>query len=76
MGSFKKIIRNIITEAGIKNERQEMGIITAINIIANKNNPITVITDTNIIKNVIYASKKEGLNDLGQEPYTDIVFTL
>lgn len=73
MGSFRKLIKNIITEGGLKSERQEKGIVDAINTLASKNNPITIMTDNESIKNVTHATKKEGLNELGQEPYTDII---
>ena len=66
----------LLIEGGATAERQEMGIIDAIKSIASPKSPITVITSGASIKNVIDAGKKHGLNDLGQEPYTDVVLTL
>jgi hypothetical protein len=68
MVTFKKYL---LTEAGLKPERQERSFIEIINSSA-KDGPIAV----NDIKNVTSAHKMEGTNLLGTEPYTDVVLTL
>jgi hypothetical protein len=59
MVSFKEFL----IEGGAGAERQERGVIDAINRYARKG-PISV----NQIKNVTSAEKMEGINELGTEP--------
>lgn len=67
MVSFKEFL----IEGGVGAERQERGVIDAINRYAKKG-PISV----NQIKNVSSAEKMEGINELGTEPYTDVILTI
>ena len=68
MINFRKYL---LTEGGLRPERQERSFIDIINRSA-KNGPITI----NNIKNVIMANKMEESNLLGTEPYTDVILTL
>ena len=62
--------------AGKVPERQEQGVIKAINaaVKANKKRPITVVTNGESIDNVIEAKKYMGRQASGSEPYIDVVF--
>lgn len=65
--------------AGASAERQERGLIAAINsaVKANKNNPVTLLSfDGTKILNVTGAKKFTGRQASGSEPYTDIVITI
>lgn len=76
---MESMLRNylqLILEGGIFAERQERGVIESINKIASHRSPITVVTSGESISNVVHASKRTKLNDLGKEPYADIIFTL
>lgn len=71
---LREIVKELlIIEAGTAAERQERGVIEAINMYASKKNPVTVSTQGATIRGVIQASKFPGLSKLGKEPYTDIV---
>jgi len=63
--------------AGIKAERQEKAVLSAINeaVARNKKNPITVIAGKTKFYGVISAEKYYGRQTTGSEPYTDIVIT-
>jgi hypothetical protein len=63
--------------AGVSAERQESGVVDAVNkaIKKNKNNPITVSAGGTTISNVNRAHKYNGRQDSGSEPYTDVVFS-
>ncbi len=63
--------------AGIKAERQEKAVLSAINeaVARNKKNPITVIAGKTKLYGVISAEKYYGRQTTGSEPYTDIVIT-
>lgn len=63
--------------AGTKAERQENGVIRAINeaVKRNKKNPITVVAGKTRFSGVISAEKYSGRQMTGSEPYTDIVIT-
>lgn len=75
--NYEKLLQEaLLLEAGARFERQERGIRNAINKIASKDNPITVVTSNDSIKGVIGAIKVEGLNELGKEPYADMQFLL
>ena len=54
-------------------ERQERGMINAINQHASEENPITVNAGDGQIENVIGAKKMEGCNQFGCEMYTDVI---
>jgi len=62
------------TGAKSDTERQEVGIVEAINgaVATNKQKPITVKTKYDTIKDVISANKVTGMSELGKEPYADI----
>jgi hypothetical protein len=62
--------------AGASAERQEQGVIDAVNkaIKQNKNNPVTVIAGGVKITNVNHARKYPGRQASGSEPYTDVIF--
>lgn len=61
--------------AGASAERQETGVINAVNNAVKKNGkkPITLVAGKTTIKNVIKASKFGGRQLGGSEPYTDVV---
>lgn len=61
--------------AGASSERQENGLIKAINdaVKANKNNPVTVIFDNVTMSGIKKAEKYGGRQAGGSEPYTDVV---
>jgi hypothetical protein len=63
--------------AGTSAERQENGVIRAINeaFKKNKNNPITVVAGKTRFYSVVSAEKYTGRQASGSEPYTDIVIT-
>lgn len=63
--------------AGAAAERQERGVIKAINdaVKKNKNQPITVLAGGTKIDSVIKAAKFPGRQVGGSEPYTDVVLT-
>lgn len=60
--------------AGASSERQENGLIKAINdaVKANKNNPVTVKFENKTINGVTGAEKYPGRQVGGSEPYTDV----
>ena len=64
--------------AGLTPERQERGLIQAINsaVRSNKGNPVTVVAGKTIVTGVIGARKFTGRQAGGSEPYTDIVLEL
>jgi hypothetical protein len=70
-GLLESIKTVVLSEGGESSERQEYGIIDAINK-SSKGKPITV----NGIKDVLKAEKMTGTNKLGTEPYTDVILTL
>jgi hypothetical protein len=61
--------------AGQSAERQEAGLIKAINdaVSKNKNNPVTVIAGKIMLEGVIGAEKFSGRQAGGSEPYTDVI---
>jgi hypothetical protein len=61
--------------AGQSAERQEAGLIKAINnaVSKNKNNPVTVIAGKIILEGVVGAEKFSGRQAGGSEPYTDVI---
>lgn len=61
--------------AGLSAERQERGVVKAINdaIKKNKNKPITIVAGSTKISNVSGAKKYSGRQESGSEPYTDVV---
>lgn len=61
--------------AGASAERQERGVVDAINnaVKTNKKNPVTVVAGKTKITGVIGASKFSGRQVSGSEPYTDVV---
>lgn len=61
--------------AGSKAERQETGLVKAVNdaVKLNKNKPITVTAGGTVIRNVTSAAKYTGRQESGSEPYTDVV---
>tara|TARA_B100002019_G_C21226390_1_gene577592 strand:- start:258 stop:1019 length:762 start_codon:yes stop_codon:yes gene_type:complete len=67
--SLKKAMLN---EAGAASERQERGLIDAINAVASPDSPVEVRSGDAILKNVVGAGKREGMSALGKEPYTDV----
>ena len=76
----KKELDNLILEmaapADVKaavSERQERGLIKAINDSASKQNPITVKAGPSTIPEVVSSYKVSGCNKFGSEMYTDIV---
>ena len=60
--------------AGADQERQERGLVNAVNRAVKKNggNPITVMTQVGTLRNIVKATKIEGRNPQGNEPYTDV----
>jgi hypothetical protein len=64
--------------AGISAERQEKGVVDAINkaIKQNDKNPITIVAGKTTITGVIQAEKFRGRQASGSEPYTDVVLYL
>ena len=64
--------------AGVSAERQETGVVDAINkaIKANDKNPITIVAGKITIIDVIEAEKFRGRQISGSEPYTDVVLYL
>tara|TARA_R110000796_G_scaffold252094_1_gene385119 strand:+ start:1417 stop:2181 length:765 start_codon:yes stop_codon:yes gene_type:complete len=70
------IRRVLLNEAGEKSERQETGLVNAINAIASPEKPVTLVTARATINDVVNAEKVGGLSKLGKEPYTDIALTL
>jgi len=61
--------------AGATAERQESGVVRAINSAfrKNQNNPITLVAGTTRVTGVIKAEKFTGRQTSGSEPYTDVV---
>lgn len=61
--------------AGASAERQETGVVDAINkaFIKNKKNPITLMAGKTKITGVVKAEKYTGRQTSGSEPYTDVV---
>ena len=61
--------------AGASSERQENGLIKAINdaVRANKNNAVTVVFENLVLSGVTKAEKFGGRQAGGSEPYTDVV---
>lgn len=70
--------RSFLSEAGDNAERQEQGFVDSINSAVNRNGgkPVTLITTTSTIKNVIGAVKYNGRSASGAEPYTDVTIKL
>ena len=68
----KYSLKKVLLEAGASSERQERGLIDAINAVASQENPIEVRSAGPVLKNVIGAGKREGMSALGKEPYTDV----
>lgn len=66
----------LFIEGGATAERQEKGIIDAVNKIASIKNPITVMSSGSSIDGVIGANKMSNLSALGKEAYTDVQFIL
>jgi hypothetical protein len=64
--------------AGIQSERQEKGLVDAINkaVKENQNNPVTLIAGKETIEGVTGAEKFSGRQLGGAEPYTDVVIYL
>ena len=64
--------------AGTQFERQELGLIAAVNSgYGTNNSPFTLIGSNSIrIANCISAEKFEGRSKAGTEPYTDVVINL
>jgi hypothetical protein len=64
--------------AGASAERQETGVVDAINnaVKSNKKNPITVMAGKTKLVGVISANKFTGRQEGGSEPYTDVVINL
>lgn len=64
--------------AGASAERQENAFIRAINktVKKNKNNPITVQAGSTKISGVVSASKYNGRQESGSEPYTDVILKI
>ena len=71
-GQLRKYVRQILVEAGMAAERQEYGLIDSINALATPQKPVEVKSAGETIPDVIGASKVDGMNDLGKEPYTDV----
>ena len=63
--------------AGASAERQETGVVNAINaaVKKNKGNPVTVVAGKTKITGVTHAAKFTGRQESGSEPYTDVVIT-
>jgi hypothetical protein len=61
--------------AGAAAERQETGVVNAINnaVKKNKNQPITIIAGVTKIGNISGAKKYKGRQESGSEPYTDVI---
>lgn len=61
--------------AGASSERQENGLIKAVNdaVKANKNNPVTIVFENLTLSGVTKAEKFGGRQAGGSEPYTDVV---
>lgn len=64
--------------AGLSAERQERGVVDAINnaVKKNKKNPVTVNAGGTVVNAVIGAKKYNGRQASGSEPYTDVVLEL
>lgn len=62
--------------AGASAERQETGVVNAVNkaVKDNKKNPITVVAGSTKISGVSAAKKYTGRQSSGSEPYTDVIF--
>lgn len=71
-GKLRKYVRQILIEAGAAAERQEYGLIDSINALASPEKPVEVKSAGETIPNVVAASKVDGMNSLGKEPYTDV----
>ena len=65
-------VANAATKAAVS-ERQEWGMLNAINAHASVETPITLIAGTGRIAGVIGATKMSGCNKFGCEMYTDVV---
>lgn len=63
--------------AGAAAERQESGVVKAINdaVKKNKNQPIIVVAGSTKIGNISGAKKYSGRQESGSEPYTDVILT-
>lgn len=61
--------------AGASAERQETGVVNAINnaVKSNQKNPITLVAGKTKVTGVISAEKFQGRQTSGSEPYTDVV---
>jgi hypothetical protein len=66
----------LLTEAGAAAERQETGLVDAVNqaVDANMGKPITIISKDATIKDIVKAEKFQGRQESGSEPYTDVQF--
>ena len=69
---LRKWVRQLLIEAGASAERQEFGLIDSINALATPEKPVEVKSTGETIPGVVGASKVDGMNDLGKEPYTDV----
>ncbi len=69
---LREWIREKLVEAGASAERQEYGLIDSINAMATPEKPVELKSSGETILDVIGASKVEGMNDLGKEPYSDV----
>jgi len=62
--------------AGVLSERQETGVVDAVNLhYSNFGNPINVVAGSITIQNVVSARKLTGRTTSGSEPYTDVILT-
>lgn len=61
--------------AGAAAERQETGVVNAVNnaVKKNKRNPITVVAGGVAVPNIVSARKYTGRQASGSEPYTDVI---
>ena len=75
LAELRQYVRALL-EAGAASERQEKGLIDAVNSLASKEKPIELRSKGVTIPGVIGAGKREGMNSLGKEPYTDVEFYL
>jgi hypothetical protein len=62
--------------AGASAERQETGVVNAVNSAVKKNKgPIKVKAGDTVLSNISKASKYNGRQSSGSEPYTDVIFS-
>jgi len=57
-----------------ESERQEAGLVDAINnaVAENNHQPVTIKTSKANLRNIISANKVEGVSEIGKEPYADL----